>query len=297
MEWAARDPGNVTPHLYNSPMVAASIDEIKNVNEDRIEWTFEANRWAARAVQAWAVGRGFGAEIADLRVASNGDLIAAPGLRQALDGLEKASIEACNAAEVIHRIARMDFSEGADDKLEPAFEKLAEAVLIAEMWMRRLAELCMGVTGYLSSTDAVERTDRAAVITVKQPFTGEELLGDGLWPRSKGFAELTTELVGYVSRMIVDHNCRLEITPTTGEQRFNLHVDIDDVGNLSLKIESVETSRPGSLLEIGWRRDGHDYVASWDDPLPVMEPVVLIVDSLASHLGIQSPDELDMAIL
>ena len=276
----------------------------RGLSDPRQEWALEANRSAARAVQAWAAGRGFAAEIADLRVAGDGQLIAAPGLPHAIQEIEESSIEACNRADVIYRLAVLHPEPVEQSRIEEEFEKLYEYTSRTEYWMRRLAELCKGISAHLASTDAIERTDRAAVIAVKQWPAGEELLGDGLWPRSRNFPEFITELAGYFSRMIVDHNCRLAMTPATGEKGVILHSTIDQVGNVELRLEGAPLAAVDGLIELGWRQDlvtkdagpVNDLIATWDDPLPVMEPITLIVESLEIHLGITSPGVLVMEI-
>ena len=257
---------------------------------------FEANRWAARATRAWLTGRGLGAEVRELQEASSAGRIAAPGLARALSRLGDACTESCNAASSSFLLLDQELDEETLDRLEAALSEAKVHATSAERWMRRLAELCGGVSAQLPGSDEVERADRAAVVALRMEDEPVPLVDDGPWQSSTSMDELRTELGGYLFRMIIDHRCRLEILPAAGSRDFSLCCEVDAVGNLEMTLESKTPLNAAALVLLGWSLEGSTFSARWDDPLPIREPVELVRTTLNDYVMVRSPTELSFDI-
>lgn len=166
----------------------------------------------------------------------------------------------------------------------------------SELWMRRIAAICGGVSAHLAGSDEIERADRAAVIALESGDEPMDLVDDGLWHVSTTFGELSTELAGDFFRMVIDHNCLLVIEPVNSVDPFTLRCRIDEVGNLTLTLDSVKQLDLPLLIDLGWSEDGGAVAAYWDDPLPIREPVELIKATLQDHLGVSGPIELSVSM-
>ena len=117
--------------------------------------------------------------------------------------------------------------------------------------MRRIAALCIGLSAYLATTDATERSDRAAVVALKLAGEPIDLVDDGLWHNSTRFDEMSTELAGDLGRMIIDHDCLLIAEGTKAEDSFRIEFEVDSVGNLSVQLSSANEVDTSALLELG----------------------------------------------
>ena len=162
--------------------------------------------------------------------------------------------------------------------------------------MRRIAALCIGLSTYLTNTDETVRADRAAVVALKLVNEPMTLVDDGLWHCSTRFDEFSTELAGDLGRMIIDHDCTLTIEAIDAEDSFRIDFEVDDVGNLSARLSGAEHVHPSAMVELGWKVVGGTFLAEWDDPLPISNPIWLVITTLQEHLHVSSPTELRCSI-
>jgi hypothetical protein len=235
-----------------------------------------ANRRAAEATTTYLVGRGLAAEIGDLRGAGE-TTVPAPGLAELVRSLDRAVTTAAVKADVVFTLLHGgDPSEvGAD--VVAAVRALDERTGAARRTVRRIAQLLLGVSSQLAGTDAVQRSERAAVM-VLHPVDEEpgRLVADGIELRATTDAGLLTELCGTLCRMIVDHRCVLDLR--VGDARVQLRVDA--VGDLTA-VSTGTGAAPERLADLGWTVDTDgDGLASWSDPLTVMEPAHLAIETL-----------------
>ena len=165
-----------------------------------------------------------------------------------------------------------------------------------ERWMRRIAALCIGLSTYLTNTDETVRADRAAVVALKLVNEPMTLVDDGLWHSSTRFDEFSTDLASDLGRMIIDHDCILTMEGTHAEDSFRIDFEVDDVGNLSARLSGAEDVDSSAMVELGWKVVGGTYRAEWDDPLPISNPVWLVITTLEKHLHVPSPTELRCSI-
>jgi len=132
-------------------------DEVLSQDDEVSAYGFEANRRAARATQAWLMGRGLAAEAQDLQTAPEEGNTPAPGLFTAVRMMGDACTESCNAADVVFQLLRQELDAATEEKLSTALEASSAAAKEVERWMRRIAALCIGLSAYLATTDATER--------------------------------------------------------------------------------------------------------------------------------------------
>jgi hypothetical protein len=271
-------------------------DEVLFQEDEMSAYGFEANRRASRATQAWLMGRGLAAEAQDLQTAPIDGNTPAPGLFTAVRMMGDACTESYNAADVVFQLLRQEFDEATEEKLSTALEASSDAAREVERWMRRIAALCIGLSAYLATTDATQRSDRAAVVALKLASEPVDLVDDGLWHNSTRFDELSTALAGDLGRMIIDHDCILVAEGTGAEDSFRIEFEVDSVGNLSVRLSGAEEVDTSALIELGWTEADGTYRAEWDDPLPIAHPVWLVVTTLEEHLHVPSPTELRFSI-
>jgi hypothetical protein len=269
-------------------------DEILFLEESREDIRWQANQRAARATQNWLIGRGLAAEAHDLMMAPMEGNTPAPGLFTAVRMMGDSCTDSCNAADTVLLLLRQEFDATSEEKLEAALEASSVAATEVERWMRRIAALCIGLSASLTHTDETVRSDRAAVVKlVNEPTT---LVDDGLWHSSARFDEFSTELAGDLGRMIIDHDCILTMQGTGAEDSFRIEFEVDSVGNLSVQLSGEEEVDSSAMVELGWRVVGGTYRAEWDDPLAIVEPVLLVITTLVKHLHVPSPTELRFSI-
>ena len=115
---------------------------------------------------------------------------------------------------------------------------------------------------------------------------------------ARTYEELITELSGTLCRMIIDHDAVLRLAPTDGSSRGPLLYAVNGVGDLDVMLIDPALPHDGSgddearLVDIGWTRTGAGLSAHWDDPLVVMEPAMLTVETLRDVWGIAEPPAL-----
>jgi hypothetical protein len=275
-------------------MSSTDIDDLDPFSD----YGYAANRFAARATQAWLLGRGLAAETQDLQRASEAGPLPAPGLFQALRLLGDACTASCNAAGTVFVLCGEDPEVDTKLAIYRALATVHTSTLEAERWMRRIAALCGGISAHLGAADEVERADRAAVIALRSGDEPMQLVDDGLWHLATTFPELSTELAGYFFRMIVEHNSLLRIESTSPTTPFILGCRFDASGNLTLTLDKGlgKGLEIAPLLDEGWEDDGGGVTATWDDPFAIREPVQLIIDTLEKHLGVISPTDVDLSV-
>jgi hypothetical protein len=229
-------------------------------------------------------------------MASEAGPLPAPGLFQALRLLGQACTASCNAADTVFVLCSQEPEVDTKMAIDRALSTAHTSALDAERWMRRIAALCGGVSAHLGAADEVERADRAAVIALRSGDEPMQLVDDGIWHVATTFPELSTELAGDVFRMIVEHNSLLWIESTSPTTPFFLGCRFDESGNLTLILDNglEKGLEVAPLLDEGWKDDGGGVMATWDDPFAIREPVQLIIDTLEKHLGVASPDDLDL---
>lgn len=248
-----------------------------------------ANTLAARATTAYLLGRGLAVEIDDSRFPDDGDPIPAPHVEELVAELAVATSDACNAGDLVAQLLGDPDDENLSDSLDAALAETLSASEAAQRATRALAQLTLGVTSQLGWNDDIARAERAATM-VLHPVEERvvPLTEDGLVLRARHDPELVTELCGAFCRMIIDHNCELEIrTDAAGEPRW-IVLRVDAVGNLdaSTVVAPAEVDELLDLdldLDVGWERvpesDGGLH-AAWDDPLSVLEPARLVLATL-----------------
>ena len=257
---------------------------------------YQANQHAARATEYWLVGRGLAAEAQDLLMAPMEGNSPAPGLFSAVRLLGDDCTESCNAADTVFMLLRQEHEAGVEEKLSAAVEASSAAATEVGRWMRRIAALCIGLSANLTFTDETARSDRAAVVALKMVGEPMNLVDDGLWHNSTRFDEFSTELGGDLGRMIIDHDCVLIVEGTGAEESFRIELEVDSVGNLTARLSGAEELDTSALIELGWTEADGTYQADWDDPLPISNPVWLVVSTLEEHLHVRSPIELRCSI-
>lgn len=105
------------------------------------------------------------------------------------------------------------------------------------------------------------------------------LVDDGLVFHARYRPELITELCGALCRMIIDHDCALYLRASPSAAR-SIELRVDEVGNLSAFLEASAAEIEG-LVSLGWDLGCEGWVeASWTDPLVVVEPASLAIDTL-----------------
>ena len=289
---AVSDAVDVITELYLSNMDEDSTDP----KMPAYLYGHQANQFAGRATQAWLAGRGLAAEAQDLQGASMSGPVLAPGLLSAVRQMGDACTASCNAANTVFVLLNQELDASTEGKIDESLFVAHTSARETEMWTRRIAALCGGVSAHLAGSDDVERADRAAVVTLKSGDEPMDLVDDGLWHVSTSFEEFSTEIAGDFFRMVLDHNCLLVIEPSNSADPFTLRCRIDGVGNLTLTLDSDKQLDLAALIDLGWSDDGGALAAYWEDPLSIREPVELIKGSLGDHLGISNPTELRLSI-
>jgi len=252
-----------------------------------------ADEMEARALQAWLTGRGLEAEIELLRWMSTSGPIAAPGLAVYIDRLGRSCIEACVFADKAGDLWDQDLDTAAHDAMFDALERSIDAVSDAQMWTRRLAQLSLGVGAQVSWCHEVERADRAAAIALIRPVRyAEEQTSDSVTFTARRFAEFATELAGVLRRMIIGHPCTPTFRRSDGGPAFRLSCGVDLADNVTLVLAEFGLGSDERLVQIGWTPSHGQFIKQWDDPVDVVEPVRLTVETLRDILGVESPDQL-----
>ena len=266
------------------------------LEELRSDCSWQANERAARATRAWLMGRGLAAEAHDLLMAPVDGNVPAPGLFSAVRMMGEACTESCNASDGVWMLLRHEFDETSEEKLEAALGTGLDAAREVERWMRRIAAICIGLSAQLPSSDATARSDRAAVVALKTFSDPADLADDYVWHNSTNFDELATELAGDLGRMVIDHDCKLLVRSGDAADPFSIEFEVDEVGNLTVRLTGAGGCDGNALVELGWTKDEGNYHAEWDDPLPLIDPTWLAISTLVDHFHVPSPEGLSFSI-
>ncbi len=239
------------------------------------------NESAMFAAQAWLTGRGIFDAIGDLRSNADGDPIPAPGVDEALDALTAASEAVCDTADTVDAITESNADAETIEAISSAHDRVLDATLDCRNSLRRLAQLCLGVTSMLSWSTAVARAERAAVATLVDSAIRLEADTACLELLSTSAEELAVELAGVVSRIVLDHDTHLRLRSSSATAP-ELSLVTDSTGTLTLTcpVAAIPNDVLPSLLTSGWEADEDRLTASWPSDLTVIEPVELIVETL-----------------
>jgi hypothetical protein len=161
-------------------MSSTDIDDLDPFSD----YGYAANRFAARATQAWLLGRGLAAETQDLQRASEAGPLPAPGLFQALRLLGDACTASCNAAGTVFVLCGEDPEVDTKLAIYRALATVHTSTLEAERWMRRIAALCGGISAHLgeptrSSAPIGRRSSHFDQATSR---CSSSMTGSGTWP-------------------------------------------------------------------------------------------------------------------
>ena len=279
-----------------------SVVEIRD-EEYRRDWPNEitkANRLSARATRAWLIGRGLAAEIQDLQGAGNESRLPAPGLFRAVRLMSDACAVACVAANSTFLLTGAPGEAPPKEAMDAALFATLHKTRESELWMHRIAALCLGVSAHLAGNDAVDRADRAAVFALTDGEEPATLADEGLWHVATTMEEFCVELAGDFCRLNIEHNSLLVIKPFEAKRDFILRCRFDERGDLTLTIErDVQFEgdlQLAPLLEMGWEEDAGAVTAFWHDPFTIREPIELIRETLVDYFKVASPDQLQVSV-
>jgi hypothetical protein len=252
-----------------------------------------ANLAAEESTRAWLTGRGLLRTIEELAAADEGgDPIPTPGIDQLADGLDRSCARACELADSILY---------AEETRRPVRGKRATGVVAEALdaagatgWhVRKLAELCLGVSVLCEGSDALVRAQRAAVVTLHpadEPAV--PLVEDGVVHPGPFLDDFSVGLAGMLCRMIVDHEVELALSAPYGDGALELLFLVDAVGNLDAEITWSGDRPPDGLAALGWHDLGGRWVARWEDPMDVGQPLQLAMATLMGQLEVDEADRI-----
>ncbi|CAB4805278.1 MAG: hypothetical protein F2873_07970 [Actinobacteria bacterium] len=224
-----------------------------------------ANQFAAAASQAWLGASGLATEIEALRWTTDSIPIPAPGLEQALEEARGAAMDSTSAADRIFTLLEQPLDTGTVAAVRRALSECEQRCADTQLWTRRLAQLCLGVTTFLAGNDAIALTERAAVIVLVAPFGERRTLPtDGLHTTASNYETLNIELAGILCRLIIEHDWIIELSVTSAA-----------ASDTATKV-TLAFSHSG-ILEL---HSNNPTVPSqaWHDPVVVAEPVAHLIE-------------------
>ena len=262
----------------------------------------ESNEFALTAGRLYLVAKGFGAEIEALRWSIDGAPTPAPGLRDLLDRVEATSLNICARADTIAQIAHGALDTGipiVDPEAVAAGQRhMAECIGAMdelESAVRGLAALTLGVGAVLPWSDAIARSDRAAVAALLlQPGIVHDLSIDKPTLFSTTAEELAVELAGLFCRLGLDTSGAMEFSGA-GAVPFTLTAKGMPRGDLQLTFETPHPVEAALLSARGWTQAGDTWVASYRAPLPMTLPAGLVTDTLFRDLELTTLDDLSLS--
>jgi len=255
-----------------------------------------SNSGAARATEAWLTGRGLASVAKEIQSASLEGPLPAPGRKEAMHLLGDSCIVACAASDRTFKLLNRKLKSDTKAKVLELHEVIVAAADESELWMRRLAQLCGGLSSHRSGGSHMRRADRALVMALKNVDNPIDLVDDGLWHNATTFDEFSVELAGDLVRMVIDHDCCLSIEDTDSDPKFRIDCVVNPVGDVTVELVcDMELDRT-ALFDLGWSDERGRIWARYDDPMWIREPVELIKATLTDHLGVQSPGELALSI-
>ncbi len=204
-------------------------------------------------------------------------------------------MEACTTSDSVFTLLSDDMDDDTVAAADVAVDAGDDHATRAEWAMRRIAEILLGVATRAAPSDAISRAERAAVVALSWHQGADEVVDDGVQLGARTYEELITELSGTLCRMIIDHDAVLRLAPADGTSRRAVLFAVNGSGDLDMMLIDPSLPSDGSaeeeapLVEIGWGRSGAGLSARWEDPLVVMEPAMLAVETLRDAWGMSEP--------
>ena len=260
-----------------------------------------ANGAAHLATGWWLMARGLAAEIEDLRWAPDSGPVPAPGAIEALAMIEDATSELCAAADVVVAALAGGVDPLNDEVVVKALERVVAHGKTVSLWLRRMATISLGVAAVLPWNDAVARADRAAVAALLDtdgPVA--HVVDDGHLALADTYEGLAVELRGLFCRTILDKHTRVTVQPVgslASEVTWRIEADTDAFGNLTLTLFGASQENQDRLERRGWSlTEAGTYTAEYEDPLPVVLPGGLIIDTVRDEFEVEYPDAIVVTV-
>ena len=254
-----------------------------------------ANGAAHLATGWWLMARGLAAEIEDLRWAPDSGPVPAPGAIEALAMIEDATSELCAAADVVVAALAGGVDPLNDEVVVKALERVVAHGKTVSLWLRRMATISLGVAAVLPWNDAVARADRAAVAALLDTDGHvAHVVDDGHLALADTYEGLAVELRGLFCRTILDKHTRVTVQPVgslASEVTWRIEADTDAFGNLTLTLFGASQENQDRLERRGWSlTEAGTYTAEYEDPLPVVLPGGIIIDTVRDEFEVEYPD-------
>jgi hypothetical protein len=270
---------------------------------DEIAYYAKANSAAADAMHAWLVTiglTGLAEEIRDV-AASDAEPIQAPGLDHLLSDAREAATRAAQQADIA-----LDLHLADQLSDETAFEYERRTHLMqgragdaqaaaddAQHAMRRAAQLLLGMSAHMSSSDFVYQVERAATAILSPPAGNvPSVADDGTELEARTPDELKVELAGMVCRLLLQHGGGLTVRCRHGLPPVELELWVHDETLRATATGGTVAQHPEPFVEAGWE-DVSDGAASavWETPITVAEPVALVVTTLFDACSVEFVDD------
>ncbi len=260
-----------------------------------------ANGAAHLATGWWLMARGLAAEIEDLRWAPDSGPVPAPGAIEALAMIEDATSELCAAADVVVAALAGGVDPLNDEVVVKALERVVAHGKTVSLWLRRMATISLGVAAVLPWNDAVARADRAAVAALLDTDGHvAHVVDDGHLALADTYEGLAVELRGLFCRTILDKHTRVTVQPVgslASEVTWRIEADTDAFGNLTLTLFGASQENQDRLERRGWSlTEAGTYTAEYEDPLPVVLPGGLIIDTVRDEFEVEYPDAIVVTV-
>lgn len=215
-----------------------------------------ANLAAGQATVTWLLARGLVAEIEALRRGLRAPLVV-PGVEELFGVIRVAADDAGTAADAL--------AEAGTERRE-SLGLLHEVYLAAEradIPLRRLAQLALGVSAHGGDTATIRRAERAAVTLLAGIFhEPASLADDGPQFFATSIEGWRVEIAGAICRLIIEQDWEMTIEAGT----TTLRVSYQPSGELAVSIDGAAPHR-------------------WSDPLRVID----VVDHIVDHIENQAP--------
>jgi|GEM_PF-965291 hypothetical protein len=249
----------------------------------------------------WLMARGLAAEIEDLRWAPESGPVPAPGVIEALAMIEDATSELCAAADVVVGALSGGVDPLNDEVVVKALERVVAHGKTVSLWLRRMATISLGVAAVLPWNDAVARADRAAVAALLDTDGRvAHITDDGHLALADNYEGLAVELRGLFCRMILDKHTRATIQPVDSfgdDASWRIEADTDAFGNLTVTLFGASRENKDRLERRGWALiDAGIYEIEYEDPLPVVLPSGLIIDTVRDEFEVEHTDSIVVTV-
>ena len=161
---------------------------------------------AQQAVSNWTIARGLTTEMMELRLEGEHHPVPAPGLLTLMGKIDEhlyACTEASELAVMIKRNAEL--GEGSRESLSKAAHECLYRGNMVRVTLRQIAQLALGVSAQLHTSDRVERLDRMATAALVPPNGGGvSLYDDGIEIPPVDNDGLLVLLSGLLCRMLLE---------------------------------------------------------------------------------------------